>query len=95
MTSLNPVHNRSAARSSVEALRAAAADPAVERRKSVTALSVMGLLPEGLARASGSVQFEGKELLDLPERQMERIRGNDIAMIFHTRTRCRAACCSG
>ncbi|WP_343504297.1 ABC transporter ATP-binding protein [Alloyangia pacifica] len=50
--------------------------------KSVTALSVMGLLPEGLARASGSVRFEGKELLDLPERQMERIRGNDIAMIF-------------
>ena len=50
--------------------------------KSVTALSVMGLLPEGLARASGSVRFEGKDLLDLPERQMERIRGNDIAMIF-------------
>ncbi|PJE30936.1 peptide/nickel transport system ATP-binding protein [Pseudooceanicola antarcticus] len=50
--------------------------------KSVTALSVMGLLPQGLARASGSITFEGKELLDLPERQMERIRGNDIAMIF-------------
>ncbi|WP_226629550.1 ABC transporter ATP-binding protein [Alloyangia pacifica] len=50
--------------------------------KSVTALSVMGLLPEGLARASGSIHFENKELLSLPERQMERIRGNDIAMIF-------------
>ncbi|MCT4372744.1 ABC transporter ATP-binding protein [Yangia mangrovi] len=50
--------------------------------KSVTALSVMGLLPEGLARASGSIRFEDKELLTLPERQMERIRGNDIAMIF-------------
>ena len=50
--------------------------------KSVTALSVMGLLPEGLARASGSIRFEDRELLGLPERQMERIRGNDIAMIF-------------
>jgi peptide/nickel transport system ATP-binding protein len=50
--------------------------------KSVTALSIMGLLPEGLARATGSVRFEGRELLALSERQMERIRGNDIAMIF-------------
>ncbi|WP_323769772.1 ABC transporter ATP-binding protein [Antarctobacter sp.] len=50
--------------------------------KSVTALSVMGLLPEGLARASGSVRFDDRELLTLPEREMARIRGNDIAMIF-------------
>lgn len=50
--------------------------------KSVTALSVMGLLPEGLARARGDVRFDGRNFLDLGERQMERIRGNDIAMIF-------------
>ena len=50
--------------------------------KSVTALSVMGLLPEGLGRASGKITFDGTDLLALPERQMERIRGNDIAMIF-------------
>ena len=50
--------------------------------KSVTALSVMGLLPEGLGRASGKIAFDGTDLLALPERQMERIRGNDIAMIF-------------
>lgn len=50
--------------------------------KSVTALSVMGLLPDRLARARGVIEFDGVNLLDLDERQMERIRGNDIAMIF-------------
>ena len=50
--------------------------------KSVTALAMMGLLPDGLARATGSVHFNSTNLLTLPERQMERIRGNDIAMIF-------------
>ncbi|OCX58111.1 glutathione ABC transporter ATP-binding protein GsiA [Thioclava sp. SK-1] len=50
--------------------------------KSITALSIMGLLPEGLARASGIIRFDGRDLLALPDRQMERIRGNDIAMIF-------------
>ncbi len=50
--------------------------------KSVTALSIMRLLPEGLARAEGAVLFDGTDLLTLSERQMERVRGNDIAMIF-------------
>jgi peptide/nickel transport system ATP-binding protein len=51
--------------------------------KSVTALSVMRLLPPRLARiVGGSVRFEGQELLGLDEPAMRRIRGNRIAMIF-------------
>jgi len=49
--------------------------------KSVTALAVMGLLgPE--AEIFGSVQLRGRELLGLREREMRRIRGRDIAMVF-------------
>jgi peptide/nickel transport system ATP-binding protein len=51
--------------------------------KSVTALSVMRLLPPRLARVvGGSVRFEGQDLLALDERAMRRIRGNRIAMVF-------------
>jgi peptide/nickel transport system ATP-binding protein len=51
--------------------------------KSVTALSVMRLLPDRLARVvGGSVQFDGKDLLALDEPAMRRIRGNRMAMIF-------------
>jgi oligopeptide transport system ATP-binding protein len=51
--------------------------------KSVTNLSVLGLLPKPQGRiAGGSVRFEGRELVGLPEREMRRIRGNRIAMIF-------------
>jgi peptide/nickel transport system ATP-binding protein len=51
--------------------------------KSVTALSMMRLLPERLARTvGGSVLFEGADLLALDEPAMRRIRGNRIAMIF-------------
>jgi len=50
--------------------------------KSVTALSIMGLLPERSARRSGQVVLDGRDLLSLPEREMERVRGNRIAMIF-------------
>ncbi|MFZ0218199.1 MAG: ABC transporter ATP-binding protein [Candidatus Dormiibacterota bacterium] len=49
--------------------------------KTLTALAVMGLLPDNL-RAQGSVAFEGRSLLDLPERALARLRGNRIAMIF-------------
>jgi peptide/nickel transport system ATP-binding protein len=48
--------------------------------KSVTALSVLGLNPG--ADISGSVQFEGRDLLRLPDEKMRRIRGAEIAMIF-------------
>ncbi len=51
--------------------------------KSVTALSVMKLLPYPAAtHPSGSIHFKGKELLGASERDMRRIRGNDITIIF-------------
>ncbi|MET3927460.1 ABC transporter ATP-binding protein [Devosia sp. 2618] len=50
--------------------------------KSITALSVMGLLPRGKSRTSGTVTFDGRNLLTLPDQEMRRIRGRDIAMIF-------------
>ena len=51
--------------------------------KSVTALSLMRLVrPPGRIEAGSSVRFEGRELLDLPEREMRRVRGNRMAMVF-------------
>ena len=51
--------------------------------KSVTALSVMQLLPYPLARhPQGSVKFNGEELIGAPGGTMRAIRGNQIAMIF-------------
>jgi peptide/nickel transport system ATP-binding protein len=51
--------------------------------KSVTALSIMRLLPPSIGRTvGGSVSFEGKDLLALGEAGMRAIRGNRIAMIF-------------
>lgn len=50
--------------------------------KSVTGFSVMGLIdPPGVV-AGGSILFKGRELRGLPDREMEKIRGNRIAMIF-------------
>ncbi len=51
--------------------------------KSVTALSVMKLLPYPPAHhPSGSILFKGQELLTMPEREIRRVRGNDITIIF-------------
>jgi microcin C transport system ATP-binding protein len=51
--------------------------------KSVTALSVMKLLPYPAAsHPSGSIRFKGKELLQLPEHEIRHVRGNDITIIF-------------
>jgi peptide/nickel transport system ATP-binding protein len=51
--------------------------------KSVTSLSVMRLLPKKGARiANGDILFKGRSLLTLPEADMRKIRGNEIAMIF-------------
>ena len=50
--------------------------------KSVTALSIMRLLPRAGTRVSGSIVFEGRELGSLPEREMQDLRGNRLAMIF-------------
>ena len=49
--------------------------------KSMTALAIMGLLPHG-ATAGGEVLLDEQNLLDLPEDQLCRIRGNRIGMIF-------------
>ena len=49
--------------------------------KSVTALSIMGLLP-GNAHVSGSVTWRGEELLGISDRKMSRLRGTSMAMVF-------------
>ncbi len=49
--------------------------------KSLTALALMGLLPEG-ATVRGSIVFEGRELTTLPEPAMCELRGNRIGMVF-------------
>ncbi len=51
--------------------------------KSVSALSIMKLLPYPTAsHPSGSIRFNGRELLNLKESEMRGIRGNDISIIF-------------
>ena len=50
--------------------------------KSVTALAIIGLLQEPGRVAGGSVRFEGRDLVGLAEREMARLRGDRIAMIF-------------
>ncbi|MBL8360516.1 MAG: ABC transporter ATP-binding protein [Rubrivivax sp.] len=49
--------------------------------KSITALALMGLLPDG-ARVAGSMRFDGVELTTLPEADWCRLRGNRVAMVF-------------
>jgi peptide/nickel transport system ATP-binding protein len=50
--------------------------------KSVTALSIMRLLPAETARISGTIRFEGRDLLSLTTRAMQDLRGDRLAMIF-------------
>ena len=51
--------------------------------KSVTALSIMGLVPQPPGRiAGGEVLFEGEDLLKLPVRRMRDLRGDQLSMIF-------------
>ena len=49
--------------------------------KSMTALAIMGLLPTP-AQCSGSIRLQGQELLWLSQRQLQRLRGNRMAMVF-------------
>ncbi len=49
--------------------------------KSITALALMGLLPEG-ARVSGSIRLQGRELVGLDEASLCELRGNRIGMVF-------------
>lgn len=51
--------------------------------KSVTSLSIMRLLPEGLAKvAEGDIRYRGKSLLNMSESEMQKVRGNHISTIF-------------
>jgi peptide/nickel transport system ATP-binding protein len=51
--------------------------------KSMTALSVMGLLPRGVARVTGgTISYEGRDLLSLQSRELRRLRAESISMIF-------------
>lgn len=50
--------------------------------KSMTALSIMRLLPRAGRIAGGTVKFKGRDLAELSEDEMESVRGTEIAMIF-------------
>src|SRR5436305_2518450 len=50
--------------------------------KSVTANSILRLIPEPPGRIAGAIRFQGTDLLALDEPAMREIRGNDISMIF-------------
>jgi peptide/nickel transport system ATP-binding protein len=50
--------------------------------KSVTSLAIMGLLPKRGNRVSGTVSYEGTDLLTLSDRQMRDRRGRDLGMVF-------------
>lgn len=49
--------------------------------KSITALSVLGLLPPG-SRTTGTIRFDGQDLLEMSETELRRLRSNEIAMVF-------------
>ncbi len=50
--------------------------------KSVTAMSILRLIPEPPGRIAGAIRLEGRDLMTLDDRAMRGIRGNDISMIF-------------
>ena len=51
--------------------------------KSMTALSIMGLVPSPVGRiGGGTVVLDGQDLVGLPEKRLEKLRGNRMAMIF-------------
>ena len=50
--------------------------------KSVTAMSVLRLIPEPPGKIAGRIRFQGRDLLLMPRAEMRHIRGNDISMVF-------------
>lgn len=56
--------------------------------KSVTMLSLMGLLAENGKVIDGEIVFDGKKLLSLSEKEMQKIRGNEMGMIFQDPMTC-------
>ncbi|WP_025273522.1 ABC transporter ATP-binding protein [Haloglycomyces albus] len=50
--------------------------------KSVTSLAIMGLLPSKGVNLEGSIEFDGRNLLELSPKQLRRLRGTELAMVF-------------
>src|ERR1700674_1412859 len=50
--------------------------------KSVTAMSILRLIPEPPGKIAGAIRFQGRNLLEASDREMRSMRGNDISMIF-------------
>ncbi len=50
--------------------------------KSVTAMSILRLIPEPPGKLAGAIRFQGRDLLKLGDAEMRDIRGNDISMVF-------------
>jgi peptide/nickel transport system ATP-binding protein/oligopeptide transport system ATP-binding protein len=51
--------------------------------KSVTALSIMRLVPDPPGKiTAGSIEFDGRDILTLPEKEMRKVRGNEISIVF-------------
>ena len=50
--------------------------------KSMLGLSILGLLPKGGSIIEGSVALSGRELVGLPDKELRKLRGNEVAMIF-------------
>src|SRR5215207_7859852 len=51
--------------------------------KSVTAMSILRLIPQPPGKVlGGEILLDGRDLLKIPENEMRRVRGKDIAMIF-------------
>lgn len=60
--------------------------------KSVTALSIMGLLGQQGHVRSGEILFDGRDLLKLSDKELDQIRGNEIAMVFQDVMNCLNPC---
>jgi len=50
--------------------------------KSMTALSILGLLSANAHVIDGSIVFDGKNLLDMDEKELDKVRGNEVTMVF-------------
>ena len=50
--------------------------------KSVTAMSILRLIPEPPGKIAGEIRFQGKDLAKLSDKEMRAIRGNEVSMIF-------------